>query len=1043
MYRNRLLILLFALASPLLAQTGIPSFQYVTAAPTGACPVPPAITPPIQIVFPTGASYICTAGFWISFGGGGGGGGGVSSLNGLTGALAVAGDSTITVTPSGTTITLHVTGQAPTAWANVTGGINTGQNLIVGTNSTLGTSGNGQIFATSLPWTGLTGFPTTAQVPFQSLTTSGTGGPATLVAGTLNIPNYAGGGGGGGTIPATGGLLGTSGTANAAQAATPTQVQTAINGTTITPKIVNGVSKSTLYTGTTVAERVNACLSDAMNLANGNTTGKCDASAETGTQNPDASIVVGSPTLKAQLQVPCTGYWQFTMTGGTAVGVQQYGGSDVYSECPIAGITSNFYFGNTPTSNLYAIYEMSGAANQYIAASNFEVLNSSGHPTASGYSFIVNPTLTYVFSDASTISNVNVYDTSDTSGGPVLGENICCGMTWQNSAFNAGSAGTPLTLIASSSSIIQKVNFLNVNMVDPGPGLPILNCSDNRGSPDSYVDFTGGYTETNSTTTAGGLVLSTCQQVGFHNYGFYSNVASNGMIFMASGSTTTPTLDDVHFYSGTGTWTYPVTITGSGNSLVATDSVGNLAHYNPPTQPSFWGPVTSAATFNALGGQMNVNATNASLLEYDMNGTPRYAESVSTNQYLFGSAPNDINVIYIGGSNLNFGISNSPITVKLNQYGFLSTTQMISGAVATVASAATISPTAPLVQLTGTTQINTITVPTGFNAGCFDLLTESALVFGTSGNIQTGVTTSANAGYVACYWTALSKWTITGTITGGGGGSGTVTSVGLAMPSWLTVTGSPVTTSGTLTAAPATGQTSHEVIGTCGTATTFTPCALVAGDIPALPYLSSSIFTAPGDTVAANSSVVPTRIAGNTSATIGFYSETGNGTTAGLPSYVLGNGTGNVCLTTNCFLVTPDIGAATGQSLQLRGLATGIYGLGAAIYTAGATSIIGTGGSYSAPVSPTGVVSDSMSGGAVFTTGSGISAAGVIFTVTLPGTRTNVPTCTVNIKGGTAALGEWVTAANSAGTVTLSIGSNVALSNNTAYQANWGVCGGQ
>lgn len=65
-------------------------------------------------------------------------------------------------------------------------------------------------------------------------------------------------------------------------------------------------------------------------------------------------------------------------------------------------------------------------------------------------------------------------------------------------------------------------------------------------------------------------------------------------------------------------------------------------------------------------------------------------------------------------------------------------------------------------------------------------------------------------------------------------GTGTVTSVGLSMPSWLTVTNSPVTTTGTLTAAPTTGQTSHQVIGTCGSNTTFAPCSLAATDIPTL-----------------------------------------------------------------------------------------------------------------------------------------------------------------------------------------------------------------
>jgi hypothetical protein len=47
--------------------------------------------------------------------------------------------------------------------------------------------------ATGLPWTGLTGSPSTAQVPVQSLTTTGSSGAATLSSGVLNIPQYSGG----------------------------------------------------------------------------------------------------------------------------------------------------------------------------------------------------------------------------------------------------------------------------------------------------------------------------------------------------------------------------------------------------------------------------------------------------------------------------------------------------------------------------------------------------------------------------------------------------------------------------------------------------------------------------------------------------------------------------------------------------------------------------------------------------------------------------------------------------------------------------------
>lgn len=62
-------------------------------------------------------------------------------------------------------------------------------------------------------------------------------------------------------------------------------------------------------------------------------------------------------------------------------------------------------------------------------------------------------------------------------------------------------------------------------------------------------------------------------------------------------------------------------------------------------------------------------------------------------------------------------------------------------------------------------------------------------------------------------------------------GTGTVTSVGLAAPSWLAVAGSPVTTTGTLTLAAATGQTTHEVLGT-GTGGSVALEALALADLP-------------------------------------------------------------------------------------------------------------------------------------------------------------------------------------------------------------------
>ena len=75
---------------------------------------------------------------------------------------------------------------------------------------------------------------------------------------------------------------------------------------------------------------------------------------------------------------------------------------------------------------------------------------------------------------------------------------------------------------------------------------------------------------------------------------------------------------------------------------------------------------------------------------------------------------------------------------------------------------------------------------------------------------------------------------VTATLTATGSG-GSVTSVGLSVPSFLTVTGSPVTGSGTLAVTTASGQTANFVLATPdGTTGAASLRALVAADIPSL-----------------------------------------------------------------------------------------------------------------------------------------------------------------------------------------------------------------
>lgn len=97
-------------------------------------------------------------------------------------------------------------------------------------------------------------------------------------------------------------------------------------------------------------------------------------------------------------------------------------------------------------------------------------------------------------------------------------------------------------------------------------------------------------------------------------------------------------------------------------------------------------------------------------------------------------------------------------------------------------------------------------------------------------------------------------------------GAGTVTSFSVtSVPSWLTSAVATPTSTPALTLSATTGQTSHQVIGTCGSATTFGPCALVSGDLPTISGANFANFTAhqffgnnTGSTTTASASLIGT-----------------------------------------------------------------------------------------------------------------------------------------------------------------------------------------
>jgi hypothetical protein len=137
-----------------------------------------------------------------------------------------------------------------------------------------------------------------------------------------------------------------------------------------------------------------------------------------------------------------------------------------------------------------------------------------------------------------------------------------------------------------------------------------------------------------------------------------------------------------------------------------------------------------------------------------------------------------------------------------------------------------------------------------------DLSAAAQFKLDISGLTQDSTPDSAND-YVATWDASASahKKVKLSDLPGGGGGGGTVTSVALSLPAELTVSGSPVTTSGTLSATWANEATNKVFASPNGSTGTPTFRALVAADIPSLSYVTSVGLSLPAELTVSGSPV--------------------------------------------------------------------------------------------------------------------------------------------------------------------------------------------
>lgn len=112
--------------------------------------------------------------------------------------------------------------------------------------------------------------------------------------------------------------------------------------------------------------------------------------------------------------------------------------------------------------------------------------------------------------------------------------------------------------------------------------------------------------------------------------------------------------------------------------------------------------------------------------------------------------------------------------------------------------------------------------------------TQAVLYIAVPSSGGSGACATATTAVSGCVRPDGSTITISGGVISSVGGSGSVTSTSCSASgaNWLTCAVGTPTTTPAVSIAAATGQTSHRVIGTCGSGTSFGPCALVPGDLP-------------------------------------------------------------------------------------------------------------------------------------------------------------------------------------------------------------------